>query len=121
MDRIAKHVAMLTHWLAGKLHALKHSNGVHLVKIYGNHFTDEKNQGAIITFNLIKKDQTYYLFDEINAFFDKKHIHVRTGCLLFFPFCFPSLFAVFIANWKKKKRTFSFSTIEFNPSFTLSA
>jgi len=82
VDMIHQRVIGLTDWLLHTLSALRHSNGMPLVRIYGP--TTTLSRGANVALNFLQPDgQTVdeRLVDQLAA---KEHISIRTGC-----FCNP--------------------------------
>lgn len=81
-DVISERVKTLTGWLLENLTAMKHSNGVPLVRVFGP--TSTEGRGGAVTVNFYdRNDQAFdHRFIETEA--NKVNISLRTGC-----FCNP--------------------------------
>ncbi|HUK49410.1 MAG TPA: aminotransferase class V-fold PLP-dependent enzyme [Terriglobales bacterium] len=82
IKNINENVTKLTELMLEKLHSLRHSNGIPLVKIYGP--TQVQERGATVAMNLLspeKRELDYRLVEERAM---KENISIRTGC-----FCNP--------------------------------
>jgi selenocysteine lyase/cysteine desulfurase len=81
-DIIGERVKTLTGWLLENLTAMKHSNGVPLVRVFGP--TTSEGRGGAVTVNFY--DQNDQAFDHrfIESEANKVNISLRTGC-----FCNP--------------------------------
>jgi selenocysteine lyase/cysteine desulfurase len=82
VQTIHERVRCLTGWLLGNMHALKHSNGRLLVKIYGPHGCEKR--GGTIAFNLCDANGKNFDCGWIQDLASKARISLRTGC-----FCNP--------------------------------
>ncbi|XP_039749552.1 molybdenum cofactor sulfurase [Pararge aegeria] len=81
MDTISHHTYYLAKDLYLQLSELVHSNGTKAVVLYmDSDFTDIKEQGAIVTFNLIREDGSYIGYAEFQHMADLFNISLRTGC-----------------------------------------
>jgi selenocysteine lyase/cysteine desulfurase len=82
LDAIATRVRCLTSWLLAELLALRHSNGRHMVRIYGP--SNASMRGGTITLNFY--DAAGHLLDyrRVEELAADTRISVRTGC-----FCNP--------------------------------
>lgn len=79
---IKTRVTTLTAWLMHKLHNLRHSNGEHLIRIYGP--LDMEKRGGTLAMNFY--DPTGHFIDHlrVEARANDQNISIRTGC-----FCNP--------------------------------
>ena len=82
IDTIATRVRCLTGWLLQQLLALRHSNGRHMVRIYGPVTTDMR--GGTITLNLYDPEGHLVDYRRVEELASAQHISLRTGC-----FCNP--------------------------------
>lgn len=82
IDTIAQRVRCLTGWLLDELMALKHSNGLHMVRIYGPATTLAR--GGTITMNLYDPQGCLLDYRRIEEIAAGQGISLRTGC-----FCNP--------------------------------
>ncbi len=82
VETIRTRVECLTAWLLSELLALRHSNGRHIVRIYGP--ANTVMRGGTITFNLY--DPSGHLLDyrRVEELASERRISLRTGC-----FCNP--------------------------------
>lgn len=75
----------MSNYLYNLLSALNHANGNSVVKIYRDtDYRDEKYQGGILTFNLLRSNGDYIGYMEVLHMAGLFKIHLRTGC-----FCNP--------------------------------
>jgi selenocysteine lyase/cysteine desulfurase len=81
-DVIHERVHCLTGWLLENLTALKHSNGVNLVRVYGP--TSTEGRGGAVTVNFYDKDGKALDHRFIEEQANQANISLRTGC-----FCNP--------------------------------
>ncbi|MCC6298700.1 MAG: aminotransferase class V-fold PLP-dependent enzyme [Anaerolineales bacterium] len=81
-DVIHERVHCLTGWLLQNLTALKHSNGMNLVRVYGP--TSTEGRGGAITVNFYDQDENTLDHRFIEEQANKSNISLRTGC-----FCNP--------------------------------
>ena len=72
----------LTGWLLDRMLALKHSNGKHMVRLYGPMTTEMR--GGTITFNLYDPEEHLLDYCRIEDLASDEGISLRTGC-----FCNP--------------------------------
>ncbi|MDD4448309.1 MAG: aminotransferase class V-fold PLP-dependent enzyme [Methanothrix sp.] len=82
METIHERVRCLTGWLLGNMHAIKHRNGRHIVKIYGPRGTEKR--GGTIAFNLSDAKGRSFDCGWVQDLASKAKISLRTGC-----FCNP--------------------------------
>jgi len=82
MDRIHTRVSALAGWLLDRLLALRHSNGRHMVRIYGP--ATMKARGATITMNVYDPDGHLVDYRRVEELANERRISLRTGC-----FCNP--------------------------------
>lgn len=82
IETIHKRVRCLTGWLLGNMHALKHSNGRHLVNVYGPRGSERR--GGTIAFNLFDVSGKSFDCGLVQDLAGKAKISLRTGC-----FCNP--------------------------------
>ena len=82
LDTINTRVHCLTTWLLGELLALRHSNGRHMVRIYGPANTSMR--GGTITLNFYDPDGHLLDYRRVEELAAAKRISLRTGC-----FCNP--------------------------------
>jgi selenocysteine lyase/cysteine desulfurase len=82
MDLIHQRVRCLTGWLLDSLLRLGHSNGRHMVRIYGP--ATGTMRGGTITFNLYDPDGHLLDYRRVEELAGREHISLRTGC-----FCNP--------------------------------
>ncbi|HSL31160.1 MAG TPA: aminotransferase class V-fold PLP-dependent enzyme [Anaerolineales bacterium] len=81
-DVIHERVCSLTGWLLEKLTALRHSNGVPLVRVYGPTALDRR--GGAVTVNFYDRDDKALDHRLIEGQANEANISLRTGC-----FCNP--------------------------------
>jgi selenocysteine lyase/cysteine desulfurase len=81
-DVIKERVRTLTGWLLQNLTAMKHSNGMPLVRLFGP--KDTEGRGGAVTVNFYDKDGTAFDHRFIESEANKANISLRTGC-----FCNP--------------------------------
>ncbi len=81
-DVIHERVRSLTGWLLDNLTALKHSNGVPLVRVYGP--TTMEGRGGAVTVNFYDRDDKAFDHRFIEQQANEANISLRTGC-----FCNP--------------------------------
>ena len=81
-DVISERVRSLTGWLLENLTALKHENGVQLVRVYGP--TKMEQRGGAVTVNFYDKDNKAIDHRYIEEQANESNISLRTGC-----FCNP--------------------------------
>ncbi|NMB56144.1 MAG: aminotransferase class V-fold PLP-dependent enzyme [Leptolinea sp.] len=81
-DVIHTRVTCLTGWLLDHLVALKHSNGLPVVKIYGP--LDMRERGGTITLNFFDREGHFIDHMVVETLASEKNISIRTGC-----FCNP--------------------------------
>lgn len=81
-EELTSRLRYLTGWLLKRLGAIKHGNGVHLVKLYGP--LSSQNRGATVAFNLADRNAVF--FDErlVGVEAAAAKISIRVGC-----FCNP--------------------------------
>lgn len=82
IDCIHTRVNALAGWLLDRLLALRHSNGRHMVRIYGP--ATMKARGATITMNVYDPDGHLVDYRRIEELANERRISLRTGC-----FCNP--------------------------------
>ena len=82
IDTIHTRVDCLTGWLLEKLLSLQHSNGRHMVRIYGPATT--LSRGGSLTMNFYDPDGHLLDYRRIEELASDQHISLRTGC-----FCNP--------------------------------
>jgi selenocysteine lyase/cysteine desulfurase len=82
IEPIGKRVGCLTGWLLEELLALTHSNGRHMVRIYGPANTNAR--GGTVTFNLYDPYGHLLDFRRVEELAAEQSISLRTGC-----FCNP--------------------------------
>lgn len=82
IETIHQRVMSLAGWLLGELAALRHSNGMPLVRIYGP--VDTRERGATIALNFYDADEHIMDFRRIEQLANQRKISLRTGC-----FCNP--------------------------------
>ena len=82
IDTIQTRVGALTAWLLGQLLALKHSNGHHMVRLYGPATTTMR--GGTLTMNFYDPDGHLLDYRRIEELAALQQISLRTGC-----FCNP--------------------------------
>eukprot|EP01029_Cantina_marsupialis_P016775 TRINITY_DN3755_c0_g1_i2.p1 TRINITY_DN3755_c0_g1~~TRINITY_DN3755_c0_g1_i2.p1 ORF type:complete len:229 (+),score=57.63 TRINITY_DN3755_c0_g1_i2:399-1085(+) len=80
IEKVSKHVHVLTQHLANTIAEMKHSNGAPLAKIFGKHFSEPENQGSIVTFTMMKPDGSYIGYYDVQQESAKRNLHIRTGC-----------------------------------------
>lgn len=69
MDTIAYHTFYLAQDLYQQLKGLKHKNGVRAAILYmDSDVTEIRNQGATVTFNLLRDDKSYIGYSEVSIF-----------------------------------------------------
>lgn len=81
-DVIGERVMSLTGWLLDNLTAMKHSNGVPLVRVFGP--TSTEGRGGAVTVNFYDKNDQAFDHRFIESEANKVNISLRTGC-----FCNP--------------------------------
>ncbi|KAF7994271.1 hypothetical protein HCN44_003361 [Aphidius gifuensis] len=85
IDKISNHVFSLSKYLYRLLSSLRHFNGNPVVKIYADSdYKDQKFQGGIVTFNLLRSNGDYVGYMEALHMAELYKIQLRTGC-----FCNP--------------------------------
>jgi selenocysteine lyase/cysteine desulfurase len=82
IDTIQTRVQSLAGWLLGKLLALRHANGRHMVRIYGP--ATMKARGATLTMNFYDPDGHLVDYRRVEELAAERGISLRTGC-----FCNP--------------------------------
>ena len=82
VDVIHRRVACLTEWLLAALLALRHSNGRHMVRIYGP--ASLYMRGGTVTFNCYDPDGHLIDYRRVEELANEHNISLRTGC-----FCNP--------------------------------
>ncbi|MBE0621570.1 MAG: aminotransferase class V-fold PLP-dependent enzyme [Burkholderiales bacterium] len=82
MDAIQTRVGCLTDWLMSELLALRHSNGRHMVRLYGPRSTDMR--GGTVTMNFYDPNGHLLDYRRIDELAGVELISLRTGC-----FCNP--------------------------------
>jgi selenocysteine lyase/cysteine desulfurase len=82
LDTIHTRVACLTGWLLDRLTALRHSNGMPLVQVYGP--VDTQQRGGTITFNFYDPNGHFIDHRWVEQRANQANISLRTGC-----FCNP--------------------------------
>jgi selenocysteine lyase/cysteine desulfurase len=82
LDVIRTRVRCLTGWLLGQLLELRHSNGRHMVRIYGPATTTAR--GGTITLNFYDADGRLLDYRRVEELAGQERISLRTGC-----FCNP--------------------------------
>jgi molybdenum cofactor sulfurtransferase len=82
LDVINTRVRCLTAWLLEELLALKHSNGRHMVRLYGP--ANCEMRGGTVTFNVYDPDGHLLDYRRIEELATRESISLRTGC-----FCNP--------------------------------
>jgi molybdenum cofactor sulfurtransferase len=82
MDTIETRVTCLTDWLLGKLLDLRHTNGRHMVRIYGP--VTSAARGGTVTMNFYDPDGHLIDYRRVEELAGKERISLRTGC-----FCNP--------------------------------
>jgi selenocysteine lyase/cysteine desulfurase len=82
LDVIQTRIACLTAWLLEELLALRHTNGRHMVRIYGPATTEMR--GGTITFNLYDPEGHLLDYRRVEELATEARISLRTGC-----FCNP--------------------------------
>lgn len=82
IDMIQTRVGCLTAWLLEQLLALQHSNGRHMVRIYGP--TTTTMRGATITLNVYDPEGHLLDYRRVEELASNRRISLRTGC-----FCNP--------------------------------
>ena len=82
IETIRTRVSCLTAWLLARLLDLRHSNGRHMVRIYGPTTTEAR--GGIVTLNFYDPDGHLLDYRRVEELAAVRHISLRTGC-----FCNP--------------------------------
>jgi len=82
IDTIQSRVNCLTDWLLHELLALTHSNGRHMVRIYGP--TKMSMRGGTVTFNFYDPEGHLVDYRRVEELASRERISLRTGC-----FCNP--------------------------------
>lgn len=82
IDMIGTRVKCLTSWLLEELLDLKHSNGRHMVRLYGPANCDMR--GGTVTFNIYDPDGHLIDYRRVEELATNERISLRTGC-----FCNP--------------------------------
>lgn len=82
MEAIQARVRCLAGWLLAELLDLRHSNGRHMVRIYGPVTTSER--GGTVTMNLYDPDGHLLDYRRVEQLATERRISLRTGC-----FCNP--------------------------------
>ncbi len=82
IDTIQTRVQSLAGWLLGRLLALKHANGRHMVRIYGP--ATMKERGATLTMNFYDPEGHLVDYRRVEELAGERGISLRTGC-----FCNP--------------------------------
>ena len=81
INRISRHSFNLGTYLYKELKNLRHSNNNPVIVFYhDNDFSDSKNQGGIVNFNVIHSDGSYVGFAEFAYITSLHNIILRTGC-----------------------------------------
>lgn len=82
IDTIQTRVQALAGWLLGRLLDLRHSNGRHMVRIYGP--ATMRERGATLTMNFYDPDGHLVDYRRVEELAGERRISLRTGC-----FCNP--------------------------------
>jgi selenocysteine lyase/cysteine desulfurase len=82
IDTIHERVGCLTSWLIDQMTTIQHSNGRHLVQIFGP--TNMDARGGTISFSLDDPQGMRLDYRKVEALANRVHISLRTGC-----FCNP--------------------------------
>jgi molybdenum cofactor sulfurtransferase len=82
VETIHERVMCLTGWLIEQLMALRHSNGMPLIRLYGP--ADTHMRGGTITVNFFDPDGNDFNFRMVETEANQRNISLRTGC-----FCNP--------------------------------
>eukprot|EP01029_Cantina_marsupialis_P014496 TRINITY_DN3193_c0_g1_i3.p1 TRINITY_DN3193_c0_g1~~TRINITY_DN3193_c0_g1_i3.p1 ORF type:complete len:545 (+),score=126.68 TRINITY_DN3193_c0_g1_i3:118-1752(+) len=81
MENIQKHTWNLAHYLYKELSSLRHSNGSHVVQIFGNHKSeDSEKQGDIVSFVVLDDKGEIYFHGDVQTLATQNKIHLRNGC-----------------------------------------
>lgn len=85
IQRISNHVFQLAKYCFDFLSELQHPNGQKLIEFYNHtNYNNAKEQGGIITFNILHEDGSYVGFAEVACIAAVFNVQLRTGC-----FCNP--------------------------------
>ncbi len=84
IERITQRVRCLTGWLLRELLALRHSNGLPMVRIYGPSTTEAR--GGTVTLNLYDPQGRLLDYRRVEELAGKQGISLRSGC-----FCNPGV------------------------------
>lgn len=79
MSRLSRHVAELTHFVLKGLKDLRYGNGSRIVRIYGPERVE--NRGAIIAFDLFRKDGTRMEVADVARMLAERGICVKSGLI----------------------------------------
>jgi molybdenum cofactor sulfurtransferase len=82
MERINRHVAVMTELLLAGLHTLTHPNGEPLIRLYGP--AEGPDRGGTVSFNLIDPQGRVIDYQRVEQRTNDANISIRTGC-----FCNP--------------------------------
>ncbi|KAL0238688.1 hypothetical protein PCE1_004380 [Barthelona sp. PCE] len=78
IKNIQSHTWALREYAYHNLTELRHSTGQRVIEIVGS---DNPNlQGGILTFHVVRPDGEYLGFREVSKYFERKDIHIRSGC-----------------------------------------
>jgi molybdenum cofactor sulfurtransferase len=81
IDNINRHVWQLTRQLYEGIDKLRHSSGVKLAEIYGNHaMNDADRQGGIVAFNVKGPNGDYIGYADVVKRASQSRFHLRGGC-----------------------------------------
>ncbi|XP_072939352.1 molybdenum cofactor sulfurase [Epargyreus clarus] len=81
MDTISHHTYYLAKDLYHQLNDLRHPNGNKAAVFYlDSNFNDIRKQGGIVTFNLLREDNSYIGYAEFQHMAELFNIFIRTGC-----------------------------------------
>jgi len=84
MENINSRIKELSRFILSELSALRHDNGLSLIKLYGPAHTE--NRGGTFLMNFIDMHEQYYPLQHIEQLANANKISLRTGC-----FCNPGI------------------------------
>jgi molybdenum cofactor sulfurtransferase len=81
MANIQSHVWNMTVRLYKRLIRLKHSSGLPLCEVYGNHVAGKMElQGGVVAFNIIRNNGSFFGYSNVVKEASEANFHLRGGC-----------------------------------------
>lgn len=80
MAKISTRTYLLAKYTRDYLKTLQHFNGSPVCVVYNDEFDSDKEQGPIVTFNLLSVDGNFVGFASVEKVMESFRIQLRTGC-----------------------------------------